>query len=396
MRGERFAAGGLDVLRRLEDAGFETYFVGGCVRDILMGRSPSDFDLCTAAFPEEMQAALSDFRLLETGLKHGTLTVLTHDGAYEVTTFRTESGYSDMRHPDGVTFVRSLREDLRRRDFTVNAMAWNPERGLVDLFGGREDMENRVLRCVGEPEERFTEDALRILRAMRFGAKLGFSIHPDTARAMEKLSANLRFVSAERRFSELFSLFSHPFPEKHITDFPGVMTCAVPCLSRETIFSAAPVLAALPAIPEARFAALLRNTDAGEILSALKCSRAFRESVLLYIREAALPAPESAPEMRRLLHRLKGASPEPLFALWAALRGKDISPVRALYAREKGACVSIGQLAVGGSDLAAAGVPLGKETGACLSMLLEAVMDGRCENERSALLALAERREEHG
>ena len=118
MRGAHFPPGGLEILSRLEDAGYETYFVGGCVRDLLMGRTPNDFDLCTAAFPEEMQAVLSGFRLLETGLKHGTLTVLTHDGAYEVTTFRTESGYSDMRHPDGVTFVRNLREDLRRRDFT--------------------------------------------------------------------------------------------------------------------------------------------------------------------------------------------------------------------------------------------------------------------------------------
>jgi len=392
MKGEAFPAGGLALLRRLENAGFETYFVGGCVRDLLMGRLPNDFDLCTAALPEEMKQALSGLRLLETGLKHGTITVLTDDGPCEVTTFRTESGYSDLRHPDAVTFVRSLSEDLRRRDFTVNAMAWNPERGLADLFGGREDLEKKTLRCVGDPSQRFREDALRILRAMRFGAKLGFSIAPETAAAMEAFSENLRFVSAERRFSELFGLFSQPFPASLLTAHPGVLTNAVPYLTAETVQTSAAALAALAPLPEARFAALFRDLDAEAALSALKCSRAFRDRVLLLLAECRSPIPQTGREMRHLLHRLRGADPEPLFALWSVLQPKGIGDVRRLWTEEKGACVTTGQLAVRGGDLAAIGVPPGPETGEMLSALLRAVMDGECENDRDMLLEYAKNR----
>lgn len=384
-------ASGLSVLNALENAGFETYFVGGCVRDTLMGKTPQDFDLCTAALPEEMRKALSGFRLLETGLKHGTLTVLTHDGQYEVTTFRTEAGYSDMRHPDAVTFVRSLEEDLKRRDFTVNAMAWSPVRGLRDLFGGQADLSAGVLRCVGEPEARFREDALRILRAMRFGAKLHFSIHPDTASAMERLAENLRFVSAERRFSELCGLFSHEFPPEYLASYPNVLQNAVPGISAHALKNAS-AAAALPPVPEVRFAALLMGEAGEELLAGLRCSRAFRDTVLLLLRECRSPIPQTGREMRHLLHRLKDADPEPLFALWAVLRPEEIGDVRRLWREERGACVTIKQLRLKGRDLAVLGVSPGPETGEMLSVLLNAVMDGECENDRDMLLEYAKNR----
>lgn len=391
MMRDKMPSGGLSVLNALENAGFETYFVGGCVRDTLMGRTPQDFDLCTAALPGEMRQALDRFRLLETGLKHGTLTVLTHDGQYEVTTFRTEAGYSDMRHPDAVTFVRSLEEDLKRRDFTVNAMAWSPVRGLRDLFGGQADLSAGVLRCVGEPEARFREDALRILRAMRFGAKLHFSIHPDTASAMERLAENLRFVSAERRFSELCGLFSHEFSPEYLASYPNVLQNAIPGISAHALQNASAV-AALPPVPEVRFAALLMGEAGEELLAGLRCSRAFRDTVLLLLRECRSPIPQTGREMRHLLHRLKDADPEPLFALWAVLQPERVGDVRRLWAGEKDACVSVRQLAVKGSDLAALGIPSGPETGALLSALLTAVMDGACENTREMLLEYAENR----
>ena len=179
------------ILRTLSENGHEGYCVGGCVRDALLGLQPKDYDICTDASPEEMQRIFAGQRVIETGLKHGTLTVLYDGEPYEVTTYRVDGDYADHRHPDTVTFVRELSADLARRDFTVNAMAYNPERGLVDLFEGRKDLESRVIRCVGEAYRRFDEDALRILRALRFAAVYGFSIEEETANA-QSLSAGKR------------------------------------------------------------------------------------------------------------------------------------------------------------------------------------------------------------
>ena len=174
------------AVERLEQAGFETWVVGGCVRDSLRGIRPHDWDLCTAAAPEEMLRVFEGEQVIETGLKHGTLTVMLDGSPLEITTYRTDGGYSDGRHPDGVRFVRSIREDLARRDFTVGAMAWHPERGLLDPFDGQNDLKNRILRAVGDPDTRFTEDALRILRGVRFASELGFAIEGNTAAAMRR------------------------------------------------------------------------------------------------------------------------------------------------------------------------------------------------------------------
>lgn len=199
------------VLDGLHAKGFEAYIVGGCVRDSVLGKKPSDWDITTNAWPEQVKAIFP--RTVDTGIKHGTVTVLIGSGQHEVTTYRVDGTYSDGRHPDNVTFTRSLDEDLKRRDFTVNAMAYSEETGLIDRFGGMQDLQRGIIRCVGDPMERFQEDALRILRAVRFAAQLNFSIDRPTAEAIEKLAPTLSKISAERICTELVKLICSDYPE---------------------------------------------------------------------------------------------------------------------------------------------------------------------------------------
>ena len=210
------------ILHTLEEAGYEAYVVGGCVRDSILGRSPDDWDITTSAKPEEVKALFR--RTVDTGLIHGTVTVMLDKEGFEVTTYRVDGEYEDGRHPKEVSFTASLEEDLKRRDFTINAMAYNPKRGLVDLFGGVQDMENRIIRCVGNPLERFTEDALRILRAVRFSAQLGFSIEGETLKAISVLAPNLKYVSAERIQVELLKLLVSPHPDYLRTAYEAGIT----------------------------------------------------------------------------------------------------------------------------------------------------------------------------
>ena len=200
------------IIKTLETAGFEAYAVGGCVRDALLKRVPQDWDITTSALPEEVKRLFP--RTVDTGIEHGTVTIMRGQEGYEVTTYRIDGKYEDCRHPDSVTFTRSLKEDLLRRDFTINAMAYNESTGLVDLFGGIEDLQAGIIRAVGNPTERFSEDALRILRAVRFAAQLGFTIEPETKKAMKTLSGNLRVVSAERIREELTKLLASGHPEE--------------------------------------------------------------------------------------------------------------------------------------------------------------------------------------
>ena len=199
------------ILNTLEQHGYEAYVVGGCVRDSILGRCPDDWDITTSASPEQVKALFR--RTVDTGLQHGTVTVLIEKEGFEVTTYRVDGDYEDGRHPKEVRFTSNLKEDLKRRDFTINAMAYHPERGLVDLFGGVNDMEKKVIRCVGDPMERFQEDALRILRAVRFSAQLGFTIEASTKEAIGALAPNLKLVSAERIQVELVKLLVSPNPD---------------------------------------------------------------------------------------------------------------------------------------------------------------------------------------
>ena len=199
------------IINILEKAGYEAYAVGGCVRDALLGRTPNDWDITTSAKPEQVKALFH--RTVDTGIAHGTVTVLLEKEGFEVTTYRVDGEYEDGRHPKEVTFTACLEEDLKRRDFTINAMAYNPRKGLVDLFEGQKDLENKVIRCVGDPLERFTEDALRIMRAVRFSAQLGFSLEEETRKVLSVLAPNLKHVSAERIQVELIKLLVSPHPD---------------------------------------------------------------------------------------------------------------------------------------------------------------------------------------
>ena len=195
-----------EVLKRLHDGGYEAYVVGGCVRDSILGLMPDDWDVCTEAEPDEMKDCFIGLRSVDTGIQHGTVTAVSEGRPVEVTTYRIDGAYSDGRHPDAVTFTRSLREDLARRDFTINAMAYDPGEGLIDPFGGSEDLKRGLIRCVGDPNTRFSEDALRILRALRFSSKLGFRIEPETGRAVREMAETVKLVARERVGAEFVKL----------------------------------------------------------------------------------------------------------------------------------------------------------------------------------------------
>lgn len=205
------------IIERLEEAGYEAYAVGGCVRDTLLGRQPEDWDITTSALPLQVKELFD--RTVDTGIQHGTVTVMLGKDGFEVTTYRIDGSYTDGRHPDQVAFTSLLREDLRRRDFTINAMAYNPKTGIVDLFDGQEDLENGIIRCVGNAMERFTEDALRILRAVRFSAQLGFEIEDETQKAITALAVNLEKISKERIQAEMVKLLKGAYPEKLLTAY---------------------------------------------------------------------------------------------------------------------------------------------------------------------------------
>ena len=276
------------AVERLEQAGFETWAVGGCVRDSLRGIRPHDWDLCTAAAPEEMLRVFEGEQVIETGLKHGTLTVMLDGSPLEITTYRTDGGYSDGRHPDGVRFVRSIREDLARRDFTVGAMAWHPERGLFDPFEGQNDLKNRILRAVGDPDTRFTEDALRILRLYRFAARFGFALDAATARAARQLAPHLDCISAERIQEELAKLLAAPQPGAYLE--PAVLAVVLPELTPAALEAAKPVVDACPAGTEdlpVRWAALLMSLGEDgtrKALKRLRCSNTCIEQTAVLVR----------------------------------------------------------------------------------------------------------------
>ena len=213
------------IIGKLEEHGFEAYAVGGCVRDTILGRIPGDWDITTSALPEQVKSIFR--RTIDTGIEHGTVTVMIGQEGYEVTTYRVDGDYQDGRHPTSVTFTPSLIEDLKRRDFTINAMAYRPGEGVVDCFDGLRDLENKVIRCVGDPEERFREDALRMMRAVRFSAQLGFTIEDNTKNAIKKMAGNLRLISKERIQAELLKLITSPHPDYIRTAYETGITAIV-------------------------------------------------------------------------------------------------------------------------------------------------------------------------
>ena len=371
------------VLRQLEAGGYKAYLVGGCVRDHLRGQTPSDFDVTTSALPAETERVFAGDRVIETGLKHGTVTVLRDGMPVEITTYRTEGAYSDGRHPDSVAFTRSLAADLCRRDFTVNAMAMDVHGRIVDLYGGREDLAAGCLRAVGAPATRFTEDALRILRAFRFAAKLGFAIEPATLAAATALAPRLRMVSRERVFAELTKLVCAPHAAETLTQMAdgGVFDSLfdAPQINRRAFT----YLPTLPACADIRMAALLYGDARAEThVASLKPPAAFLRRVT-GILHATAPALD-APSLRRFVYAngadiardaalvLAGEQPA-LAALPMQLDG--------LLARED--CFAIGDLRVNGDDARAAGFA-GAAIGRALEDVLFAVFDGKIDNSRPA------------
>lgn len=427
------------ILHTLEEAGYEAYVVGGCVRDSILGRSPDDWDITTSAKPEEVKALFR--RTVDTGLIHGTVTVMLDKEGFEVTTYRVDGEYEDGRHPKEVSFTASLEEDLKRRDFTINAMAYNPKRGLVDLFGGVQDMENRIIRCVGNPLERFTEDALRILRAVRFSAQLGFSIEGETLKAISVLAPNLKYVSAERIQVELLKLLVSPHPDYLRTAYEAGITKEIlpefdRCMETEqntphhcynvgehTLQS----LLNIRADKVLRLTMLLhdfgkpvvKRTDedgrdhfkthgpegekmAVSILRRLKMDNDTIRKVRSLIKWHDYRPKGEAVSVRKAISLIG----EELFPLYLEVQKADIlaqsayrreeklarlTAVSALYKEilDRGQCISLKTMALTGRDLIDAGYTPGKELGEILEKLLVHVLENPEDNKKEILLKLA-------
>ena len=393
----RMDEGAAELLDTLHKAGYAAYVVGGCVRDSLLGLTPHDWDLCTSALPQQVMELFGAQRCIPTGLQHGTVTVKQSGALYEITTFRTEGTYTDGRHPDEVHFVPDVREDLARRDFTINAMAYNEKEGLVDPFGGQADLQSGIVRAVGVPRQRFTEDALRILRLYRFAARFGFAIDPPTAQAAQELCAHLDCVSVERIEEELAKLLSAPAPAAYLDK--KILLVILPELSSEALAAAKPVVDACPAGAEnlpIRLAALLLSLGEDGIrrtLRRLRCSNACIEETAVLVREAVPGVPVSLNiYARRLLGKYNLCTVQRIAALGTALQPERAADFAALSELAEqldadGVCCRVSQLAVNGRDLMAAGVPAGPGIRKVLEALLDGVIREEYPNERQALLA---------
>ena len=404
--------GAAALLDTLHAAGYAAYAVGGCVRDSLLGRTAHDWDLCTSALPQQVMELFRAEQCIPTGLQHGTVTIKYGGRLYETTTFRTEGSYTDGRHPDAVQFVPDVREDLARRDFTINAMAYNEAEGLVDPFGGQKDLQNGLLRAVGEPQQRFTEDALRILRLYRFAARFGFALDAATARAARQLAPHLDCISAERIQEELAKLLAAPQPGAYLE--PAVLAVVLPELTPAALDAAKPVVDACPAGEEnlpVRWAALLGalgETDTRRVLKRLRCSNACIEETAVLVRETAgkgvcgsfseekASAHPGDIHIRQLLGRYGLRTVERLCALCAALHPQAapecaLAAQRARQLEADGVCCRVSQLAVNGRDLMAAGIPAGPALRRVLEALLDGVIRAEYPNEKPALLAAAQK-----
>ena len=392
--------GAAALLTRLHAAGYAAYAVGGCVRDSLLGQPPHDWDLCTSATPEQVLELFGKAHCIPTGLQHGTVTVKHGGELYEITTFRTEGAYSDGRHPDHVAFVPDVKEDLARRDFTINAMAYNAEEGLIDPFGGQSDLAAGIVRAVGEPQRRFEEDALRILRLYRFAARFGFAIDPATGQAARALCRHLDCVSEERIAEELSRLLAAPAPGAYLEAevlaviFPELDAAELP-ESRRILDALEPGMEHVPV----RLAALLcplGEAGARAALKRLKCSNALTGTVATLVREAAAGMPGAALTLtaRRFLSRYDLATITDLTALCSARHPEQAEAFAALQQEaarlvETNACCRINQLAVNGRDLMDAGIRPGPGLRRVLDALLEQVLTGQLPNEKAALLNAA-------
>lgn len=378
------------VIGKIRDAGYEAFAVGGCVRDTLLGRTPEDWDVTTSARPEAVKAIFE--RTVDTGLQHGTVTVLKNRKGYEVTTYRIDGEYHDGRHPDSVEFTPNLLEDLKRRDFTINAMAYSHETGIVDEFGGMEDLKAGIVRCVGRPEDRFTEDALRLLRALRFSAQLGFEIEESTYAAIKTIAPNLAKVSKERVQAELTKLLLSAHPERILllkeTGLSAQIVPGFDAVFAPALFSK---LSQLPAEKSLRWAGFLlcQSTKQAEaVLKGLKMDNETIGNVSRMIEGAKETLPLEKPAVRRAMSRYTPYQLEGALKLKELMGSPDAAEIRRL--REEiirdGDCVSLKDLAVKGRDLLEAGVERGPMVGEILNHLFDLVLLHPEKNDRELLL----------
>ena len=378
------------VIGKIRDAGYEAFAVGGCVRDTLLGRTPEDWDVTTSARPEAVKAIFE--RTVDTGLQHGTVTVLKNRKGYEVTTYRIDGEYHDGRHPDSVEFTPNLLEDLKRRDFTINAMAYSHETGIVDEFGGMEDLKAGIVRCVGRPEDRFTEDALRLLRALRFSAQLGFEIEESTYAAIKTIAPNLAKVSKERVQAELTKLLLSAHPERILllkeTGLSAQIVPGFDAVFAPALFSK---LSQLPAEKSLRWAGFLLCQSAKQaeaVLKGLKMDNETIGNVSRMIEGAKETLPLEKPAIRRAMSRYTPYQLEGALKLKELMGSPDAGEIRRL--REEiirdGDCVSLKDLAVKGRDLLEAGVERGPMVGKILDHLFDLVLLHPEKNDRELLL----------
>lgn len=384
------------ALSQLQASGFEAYVVGGCVRDSLLQRCPDDWDITTSAMPDEIMTVFADCKTVPTGLEHGTVTVIMQGMPLEITTYRTDGDYSDGRHPDSVSFTSQLQEDLRRRDFTINAMAYHPQEGLVDYFGGLSDLKDEQIACVGDPLQRFGEDALRILRALRFSSVLGFEISAATADAVHRLSPLLHRVSAERISVEFIKLLRGRDVQRVLTEYWDVVCQLFPALSAHE--QTVKTVAAVENTAVLRLSALLQACspeDAKGIVESLRLDNNTARTVMLLVANKDTPLFLDDRQLRRLLCDLGESAPllaELQRARAAAYNDDDKQAVlrnirkRLEEIAQSDACYRLKDLAVNGNDLLELGVSAGPPMGEMLQNLLEAVMDDTCPNERDALV----------
>lgn len=428
------------AINLLQSAGFEAYAVGGCVRDSLLGKTPNDWDITTSAKPEDMNSVFADFHCIDTGIKHGTVTVVIDGEPLEITTFRLDGEYEDNRHPKSVTFTSDLGADLGRRDFTVNAMAYSKMTGTVDLFGGQNDLKNGIIRCVGDPDRRFNEDALRILRALRFASALDFEIEEKTAQSLLKNRALLGNISEERIAKELLKLVCGKGAKRILTDFAPVLFEILPELqpmyknSHDNPHHCYDIyehtLIAVESIdpePTLRFAMLLHDCGkpavkkfdengvahfyghqrisaeiSAQILARLKVSNKFRDEILflvsnhdrweLYENTEKMPRYLSKFGLDGVLNLLKvmradvlAQSPEYRYRLDQIADAEEIA--KNLAAQKP--CLSLSELQINGRTLMDIGIPQGRKLGAVLAQLLDEVIDGVTKNTQEALTTRA-------
>lgn len=384
------------VLDRLERAGYHAYCVGGCVRDSIMGITPKDYDVTTSAKPEEMQEVFSDCRVVETGLKHGTLTVVKDGENIEATTYRIDGTYDDGRHPDSVTFTDKLSDDLCRRDFTINAMAYSPERGLVDLFGGCEDIEKKTVRCVGRATERFSEDGLRILRALRFASVLDFKLDDECSDAVKSMKQLLHKISRERIYVELTKLICGAGASRILKNYPDVIAYPLG-ISEDSIIRGAEIIRAdesfgKESVPAMRYAALMEslNEDEGKaVFASLKPSRDEARAVERFLKHRG-KSDFDEHSILKLMGKTTDAFPEEL-ARFEFVSGR-ISKAEADSATElcrrllaENRPRRVSDLQVNGGDLMKLGLT-GRAIGETLESLLDAVIRGDVENEKEKLI----------